>query len=223
MERKNVRYNEIFSVDRGILRYCSVDFTGLTEKELNLLCLSNFGTFYLSPIITVLIDFDEMTISEMNLEVIGSVIDKSFSDKWRKEYDLLNLQYDLSCNRQVNEILDSSDENAIEYIDDSLNYDITPIHDRDKTRKAEFVDAKDGFVITSSELLLTTNDKKDTRDYTTHNQKHNQQHTYKKTLVETNGTLDVQLALKNELELLRNILIETIITDVKKFSTLLIY
>ena len=110
-----IRYDEIFTVSRGVFNHCNFSVEGYTVEELNLLCLTNFGSYYLAPVVTYLLDWKN--IDDENLILLGELIGKRFGRQWVQCKELLNENYSVLANyetieqEEYNSSINVSDEN----------------------------------------------------------------------------------------------------------------
>lgn len=190
-----IRYNEIFTVDRGILNDSNFQIEGYTKNNLNLLCLSTFGSFIISPIISCLVV--NRSISDENLKILGNLIDNKFALNWGKYADSLSLSYGVLDNYFMSEI-ENMEGNSIgnDETNTQENRDIYAFNSVDSVN-----DSKNDSTMTGNR----TNYNKNKRE---------------KTIKGYNGNINPQKAISVELEFRRKSLVDYVLRDLKQFSTL---
>ena len=94
-----IRFDEVFTVSKGIFTHCNFTIEGYTAEELNLLCLTNFGSYYLSPVVTYLLEWKD--ISNENLILLSGLIEKRFRLQWEQCTNLLNENYPVLANYET--------------------------------------------------------------------------------------------------------------------------
>lgn len=190
-----IRYNEVFTLQRGILTYSNFQIQNYSKPTLHLLCLSTFGSFILSPIVTYLIE--NKSISDSNLMILGAIIDERFSENWRKYADSLSIEYN---------ILDSYNISEIETVEGSnTSNDITNTQEN-----------RDIYAFNS---IDSVNDSKNDSTMTGNRQNTNLNRR-EKIIRGNNGNIAPQKGIFAELEFRRKSLIDYILRDLKQFSTL---
>ena len=192
---KIIRYNEIFTLQRGILTYSEFQIKNYSKSTLNLLCLSTFGSFILSPIVIYFIENN--SISDSNLKLLGGIIDEKFSENWCRYADSLSIEYN---------ILDSYSISENETIEGSnTSNDIT---NTQENRDIYAFNSIDSVNDSKNDSTMTGN-----RENTNLNRR-------EKIIHGNNGNIAPQKSIFAELEFRRKSLIDYILRDLKQFSTL---
>lgn len=190
-----IRYNEIFTVDRGILNDSSFQIEGYTKNKLNLLCLMKFGSFVISPAVSYLVV--NRSISNENLKILGELIDLKFSANWQKYADSLSVEYNILDSYIISEI-ESVEGTTISNDETNTqeNRDIYAFNSVDSVN-----DSKNDSIMTGNRQNRNTNRRE-------------------KTIHGNNGIIAPQKGIIAELEFRRNSLIDYILRDLKQFTTL---
>lgn len=195
---KIIRYNEIFTLSRGILNYSTFQIEGYDKAQINYLCLSTFGSFILSPNVLMFVD-ETKSISDDNLNFLGKLIDTKFSPNWLKYAITLSVPY---------EILNTYSISEIETVEGT---NIT--NDESSTQENRDIYAYNS--------VDSVNDSKN--DSTMTGNRQNQiNNRREKTTSGNNGTTTPQNRMIAELEFRRKSLVDYILRDIKQFATLAI-
>lgn len=191
-----IRYNEVFTLSRGILDYSTFQIEGYDKTQLNYLCLSTFGTFNLSPIVLMFVD-ETKTISDDNLNFLGRLIDTKFSPNWLNYAIALSVPYEILSTYTITEIETIKGTNIT--------------NDESNTQEN-----KDIYAYNSVDSV---NDSKNDSTMTG-NRQNEINNRREKTTSGNNGTTTPQQRMIAELEFRRKSLVDYILRDIKQFATL---
>lgn len=190
-----IRYDEIFTVDRGILNDSEFQIEGYNKNKLNLLCLITFGSFVISPAVSYLVV--NRSISNENLKTLGELIDLKFSANWQKYADSLSVEYNILDSYTISEI-ESVEGTTISNDETSTqeNRDIYAFNSVDSVN-----DSKNDSTMTGNRQNRNTNRRE-------------------KIIHGNNGIIAPQKGIIAELEFRRKSLVDYILRDLKQFATL---
>lgn len=208
MKMNLIQYNKIFSLTKSPLEY--VDISQFGDKSyFTIMLYLNAGEKWLAPVITNLLtiesiidDIPKHTITDENLQLLGTVINAKFNDSWNKIYNTLGIEYNpisdyrMAGTEIVNgsATLESADNNSV--VSKVTSYDTTDDSYIDST--------------------------KDTSNKTFNQSNQNSNNTaFQKEGI--TGKKPVQSYINNEIELRKNTIRDIIIKDLISFTTLAIY
>lgn len=99
MKMKLIQYNHVFSLTKSPLEYIDISAFGDKSYFTTMLYL-NSGSKWLAPVVTNLLIVDEIidglpayTITNENLQLLGTVITAKFNDSWNKINNTLVIEY----------------------------------------------------------------------------------------------------------------------------------
>jgi len=209
------KYNEVFNINRGILKYCNIQIKTLhntpdemhnyqavyDDKYLNLLCLSNFGNCPLSPVVTTMIE--NGNISEESLKDLGDIIYHRFQYTWSKYYDILATEYQLIQNGDT--FTHTIQETTVINSDTSI-----------------FNESRDLYGFNSIDINDSVHDTKNISD--TQNLKNSSSRIENFSQVGSwYDAMKIQQAILSELKLREENYLDYIMKDLKRFCTLAVY
>ena len=197
LRHHELQYKDIFTISRGIFQFVDFD-VGLTKPEMNILCYSEFGERYISPILTCVLD--NGTITDERLAELGNIILAKYGTSWERIKTAFTEEYSVTNNYDLTES---------ENVDDTSN---TSMNSSTNEKQAIY-----GFQSDDS-----SDDTKTTNEYT--DQHAGSQKRVRGLRRYGNiGIMTPQQIIEQELKLREKNFLNYVLNDLKEFSTLDVY
>lgn len=194
---KQLKYKDVFTITRGIFQFVEFD-VGLTKNEMNILCMSEFGERFISPILTCVIEND--TITDERLTELGSIILAKYGNSWERikqafteEYNITS-NYDLTESEDIDDTSNSSSNSSNNELQSIYGFQSDDSSDEGKTTN-QYTDQHAGAQNRKRELRRFGNI----------------------------GIMTPQQIIEQELKLREKNFLNYVLNDLKEFSTLDVY
>lgn len=196
---KLIKYNEVFTPQRGIFNYITLPIDTITTQQLNMYFFTNCGEKYLSPNVCYYVD-ENKSISDTDLETLGGLVVGLYSQKWQGLTNALEAEYNITDNY-----------NHIESETINSNESIRGGENETDTKKVWGYDSSSS-VNDEENVIASTNTNDTTGTRTRQTNRHGK-----------TGGMSYQELIKDELRIRENNIKTYILNDVKKFTTMAMY